>query len=247
MKAVKSTLILFTLSLAVLACGPKGKTVDTRDAQAVASSENGTTLTVNTTNSQITWIGSKPAGKHNGTISIKSGELTLNNDALTAGKFIINIKSLKNLDMAGSESAGKLEGHLMSADFFDAANFPEASFEITEVKSFVSSELEADNEEFETENAPAKLSEFMVENPTHFISGNLTMRGTTKNITFPAHVEVNNGVVKALANFNIDRTAWGLMYGDEASVVDKAKDKFVYNTVNIGIELEASSSASTSL
>lgn len=46
-------------------------------------------------------------------------------------------------------------------------------------------------------------------------------------------------MLKALANFNINRTDWGLMYGDEASVADKAKDQFIYNTVNVGFTLEA--------
>ena len=43
----------------------------------------------------------------------------------------------------------------------------------------------------------------------------------------------------AKAKFNIDRTNWGLMYGDEASVVDKAKDKFIYNTVNVSFDITA--------
>ena len=79
----------------------------------------------------------------------------------------------------------------------------------------------------------------MVENPTHFISGNLTLRGVTKNITFPAAVSLDNGTVKAKANFNINRIDWNLKYQDESSVADKAKDKFIYNTVNVGFELEA--------
>jgi polyisoprenoid-binding protein YceI len=243
MKTLKSTLSLMALAAIVFACGPKGSTVETSDAKAVASAENATTLTVNTDASQITWIGSKPAGQHNGTIDISSGELSLNGTEIVAGKFTIDISSLKNLDMAGSESAGKLEGHLMSADFFDEANYPEASFEVTGVSAFKAADLSADKDEYETDYAPAKLSEILVDNPTHFISGNLTMRGTTKNITFPASVSIEGGVVKAAARFNIDRTEWGLMYGDEASAVDKAKDKFLYNTVQVGFELEASEAA----
>ena len=59
------------------------------------------------------------------------------------------------------------------------------------------------------------------------------------SIAFPAKLIVEEGIIKAEAKFNIDRTLWGVMYGDEASVADKAKDKFVYNTVNIGLILEA--------
>lgn len=230
---------MMALATLVFACGPKGSTVETSEAKAVASAESATTVAVNTDASKLTWVGSKPGGQHNGTIDITAGEISVKGTEIVAGKFTINIKSLKDVDMAGSESAGKLEGHLMSADFFDQANFPEATFEVTGVASFNAANLEADKDEFKTDYAPAKLSEILVANPTHFISGNLTMRGTTKNITFPASVSLNDGTVKAVAKFNINRTDWGLMYGDEATAVDKAKDKFLYNTVQVGFELEA--------
>lgn len=244
MRNLKSTLGLLLLVSLVWACGPKGETVETSDAKAVASDAGSQAVSVNTEKSIITWIGSKPAGKHNGMINISSGEISLKENTIVAGNFTIDINSLENLDMAGSKGAKDLKGHLMSADFFDAANFPEAKFEVTSVSTFDVAKLEADKDEYQTDFAPKKLSEVLVENPTHFISGNLTMRGTTKNITFPASVSINGGVVKAKASFNIDRTAWGLKYGDEASALDKAKDKFLYNTVNIGFELEAGTASS---
>ena len=245
MKFLKSTFAIIAAASLVFACGPKGSTVETSDAKAVATSEEATSVTVNTETSHVTWIGSKPAGKHNGTIGISAGEISVKGTEIVAGKFTIDITSLKSLDMEEtSGSYGKLVGHLMSPDFFDAANHPEATFEVTGVSGFEQASLEADKEEFATDYTPATLSEILVDNPTHFISGNLTMRGTTKNITFPAAVSIENGVIKAKANFNIDRTEWGLMYGDEAGAADKAKDKFIYNTVNVGFELEAGNSAS---
>uniref|UniRef100_UPI0040487AC8 YceI family protein n=2 Tax=Roseivirga sp. TaxID=1964215 RepID=UPI0040487AC8 len=244
MKTLKSTLVLLALVLFVASCGSKGSTVETSDAKEVASAAEATALAVNVDNSIVTWIGSKPAGKHNGTIGISSGEIKVSGNEIVAGNFVIDITSLKNLDIpADNENNAKLVGHLMSADFFDAATHSTATFEVTSVAVFNAADLAADNEEFKTDYAPAKMSEIMVANPTHMISGNLTMRGTTKNITFPASVSIADGVIKAAANFNINRTDWGLMYGDEASAVDKAKDQFIYNTVNVGFELEAGTSA----
>ena len=248
MKNLKSILGLAMLSVAVLACGPKGQTVETSDAKEVASSEQAQTVAVNTQKSKVTWIGSKPAGKHNGTIAITGGEVMVEGDAVVGGNFTIDINSLTVLDIPADQKGNSdLKGHLMSPDFFDAANHPTASFEITGAEVFNASNVEADKEEFATEFAPSKLSEVMIDNPTHFISGNLTMRGVTKNITFPARVTLEKGTIKAAANFNIDRTEWKLMYGDEASAIDKAKDKFVYNTVNVGFVLEAGPQASASL
>ena len=244
MKLLKSTFLLSAFAVLVFACGPGGKTVETSDAKTVAASEDAVAIAVNTESSMVTWIGSKPAGKHNGTIGITGGEISVKGTEIVAGKFTIDINSLKNLDMDEGEYKQKLVGHLMSADFFDAANFPEATFEVTKVESFNQGNLQADKDEYKTEYTPASLSEVIVDNPTHFISGNLTMRGTTKNITFPASVSINGGVIRAKANFNIDRTEWGLMYGNEASVADKAKDSFIYDTVNVGFELEAGNQAS---
>ena len=137
-----------------------------------------------------------------------------------------------------NENYPKLWGHLQSADFFDAANYPQAVFELTSVEPYAAGTIE-DKVEFETENTPKSDSEIAAENPTHWISGNLTMRGTTKNIKFPAYVSISNGAVEAKAGFNIDRTAWGLAYGDESNAVDKAKDQFIYNTVSVGFDIKA--------
>lgn len=246
MKFLKSTLALSFLAVFAVACGPKGNTVETSEAKEVASTDDATSVAVNTGSSMVTWIGSKPTGKHNGTIGITNGEVLVNGSDIVGGSFTIDINSLTVLDLpADSEWNAKLKGHLMSADFFDAENFGTASFEVTDVKAFNQADVMADKDQYDTEFKPAALSEIMVENPTHFISGNLTMRGTTKNITFPAHVEMNNGAIKAIANFNINRDDWGLSYKSEASFADKAKDEMIYDTVNVGFELEAGNSSAT--
>ena len=97
----------------------------------------------------------------------------------------------------------------------------------------------ADKQEFASDNTPAVDSSIAPASPTHWISGNLTMRGTTKNIKFPAAVAVEDDAVTAKAGFNIDRTAWGLAYGDEATAADKAKDQFIYNTVSLVLDVKA--------
>ena len=47
---------------------------------------------------------------------------------------------------------------------------------------------------------------------THTIKGNLTLKDSTKNISFPAKVIVDNKSATATADFKIDRTQWGLNY-----------------------------------
>lgn len=234
----KSGLVLAT-ALITFACSKPSETVETTEAQAVAET-TGTTLTVEPSESSISWRGYKPAGQHFGKIPSTEGTLSIEGTEITGGKFSFDITGLTIEDLEeGSDGYGKLYGHLQSADFFDAANHPTATFEITSVEPFAAGDVVADAEQFQTDNTPLASSELSPETPTHWISGNLTLRGTTKNIKFPAAVSAQNGAVTAKAGFNIDRTEWGLAYGNEADAVDKAKDKFIYNTVSIQLEVNA--------
>lgn len=242
---MKKVILSFFAAGAVFAlasCGESStsSTVEATEAAEVQeASAEATTLSLDTDQSVITWIGSKPTGKHNGTIQITDGNLSWNNENIEGGSFTIDITSLVVLDIpADNENNGKLTGHLMSDDFFDAANHPSAEFTITSVEPYSSTQLVV-QDEFETDNTPLTADEHIVENPTHWVSGNLTMRGTTKNVTFPAQVSWVDGQLVASAKFNINRTDWGLMYNDEASVADKLKDNFIYNTVNVGFEIVA--------
>ena len=240
MKFLKSTLALVAMAFLATSCGGGSNTVETSEAKEVASADATSAMMVSTDNSMVTWIGSKPTGNHNGTIPITEGAINVEGDQIVAANFKMDITNLVVLDLpADSEYNGKLKGHLMSADFFDAQSHPTATFEMAGAEKFDASKVTSDPDEPETEYTPAKMGDIMVENPTHIISGNLTMRGTTKNISFPAAVTMENGMIKAKANFNINRTEWGLMFKERASLAEKLKDDFIYNTVNVGFELQA--------
>ncbi len=239
MKTIKLSGLFVAAALLAFSCNKPSETVETTEAQEVAAAE-GKTLKIVPEATTIAWRGYKPAGQHFGKIPAVEGSLAVQGEEITGGKFAFDITGLKIEDMEETdESYGKLWGHLQSPDFFDAANHPQATFEITGVEPFEAGDVIADQEQFATDNTPLAESELSPANPTHWISGNLTMRGTTKNIKFPAAVSLENGAVSAKAGFNIDRTAWGLAYGDEATAVDKAKDKFIYNTVSLTLDVKA--------
>jgi polyisoprenoid-binding protein YceI len=194
----KITLILST-ALFLIACnnGAEGDKAATTDTQTAASTE-GIVFNIDSTTT-ITWVGSKPVGEsHDGTFSISEGSLVLKDNALTAGSFTIDINSMNNIDMAADADAkGKLEGHLKSADFFDVAKYPTAKFEITSVEVLA---------------ADSSNKELKIADATHTIKGNLTLKDSTKNIAFPAKVTIGATNVTAIADFNIDRTQWGMNY-----------------------------------
>ncbi|MFC4872373.1 YceI family protein [Negadavirga shengliensis] len=239
MKLLKTTGIVSALALVAFSCGGSADTVETKDAQEVAAG-SGQTLSLDHSTSKVNWRGYKPTGQHYGIIPITGGELTVEGNEITAGNFTFDITALEIHDMEKSdENHTKLWNHLQSDDFFDATNYPEAKFEVTEIISYGSGNLVEDKEEFASDNTPKSASELAPDSPTHWISGNLTMRGTTKNIKFPARISVDNNAVTAHAGFNIDRTEWGLSYGDEAGVANKAADRFIYNSVSVEFDIKA--------
>jgi polyisoprenoid-binding protein YceI len=83
--------------------------------------------------SNIDWIGRKVTGAHNGTIPVKNGSLTLTDNKLTGGKFIIDTTAINILDVTDPATNAQFAGHLASDDFFSSEKFPEATFEITTV------------------------------------------------------------------------------------------------------------------
>ena len=229
-------------TILVAACGQQkeGTDAEVSEAKEVAEVNTSESFSINKEESQITWIGSKPTGKHNGTIPIASGDIAVEGNEVVGGTIVINIAEIDNEDLKEDpKNHGKLVSHLKSEDFFDAENHPTAEFVITSVAPYSKEDSVKVKEEFDTQYKPASAKEHMVASPTHKVTGNLSMRGKTLSVSFPAHVKVQDDKVIAKAKFNIDRSLWGLQYGNEADVVDKAKDKFIYNTVNVGFDIVA--------
>ena len=88
-------------------------------------------LTADAEKSKITWLGEKVTGMHTGTVNLKSGWLTFENNQITSGEFLIDMTSIKD-----SESNQKLEGHLKSDDFFGIEKFPESKLTLTGSTTF---------------------------------------------------------------------------------------------------------------
>ncbi len=208
MEKVFLSLAAGALVLASCVGNPEGKRAETTDGvDAVSLSDVGSNLAVDTESSNVEWTGRKVSGQHHGEVKIKSGALIVDEGKLVGGNFVIDLTSISNFDLDG-EYKGKLEGHLKSEDFFDVENHPEATFEITDVK----------------DGAEAGVV---------VVSGNLTIRGVTKNITFDANVEeASDTAVKATADFNIAREDWGVNYAGQA-------DDLISKEINLKITLVA--------
>ncbi len=205
----KNTFIIgfAAIALAMGSCGSNATEASGADSVAQADSA-ASTYTVDAASSTLGWFGthSVGTGDHSGTINITEGSLSLANGNITAGSFVVDMASIKCTDSLPAEYLTKLHGHFAGEDFFNTAKFPTAKFEIT------ACEAKADGEN------------------THFISGNLTLRDSTKNISFPAKVNVADGVT-ATAKVVINRLDWGINYDKDNMTLAEAAQKKLKNGV----------------
>ncbi len=196
---------------------PEGQKTETTAAVAVPEpAVVAETYTVNTTTSLVEWEGTEPGDEgHRGTLRIANGALQVNDSILTGGTFVLDMNSITVTDLSGNGKK-KLETHLKTGDFFETEKFPTGKFEITKVEVL-------------TGNADA----------THNISGNLMLRDSTKNVTFPAKVSIADGKLTATTPaFTIDRTQWGVVY--RSGIIGTLKDKLINDQIGLVIKLDAS-------
>lgn len=210
-------LSLTALTFASCENAPKGDDAAVTEEQTAAAT-TGATYAVDTTGSHVRFTGNGVGKNHPGKFKVSEGNLAVTNNAVTGGNFTIDINSM-DMEEEGEMIDGKLRPHLLAADFFDAEKFKTAKFEITKVEPYTA---DANNKS-------------VVAGANATVSGNLTLKDVTKNVTFPAKIDVSESGVNAKANFDIDRTQWGMSYGNDKSLGDKA----ISETVNIELDVKA--------
>lgn len=196
---------------------PRGDQAITEEKQQ-ASEARGTMFIADTAASRIRFTGHGVGKNHPGIFKLSSGRAAVAGNEVSGGNFVINIKSME-LEQKGAMFDQKLRPHLMSGDFFNADKFATARFEITRVEPY----------------KPKSTDTSMVNGANYLVSGNLTLKDVTKNITFPAKIEVDDKVLRAQGNFDIDRRQWNMNYGNDKSL----GDKFISETVNVELDLRA--------
>lgn len=221
MKRVQFFMIALAAASIVACNSASDKEVEVNEAQEVAAVDAAASFTV-APESKVMWKGFKTNvdWSHNGHIMISEGSFAVKDGEVVGGNFTIDMNSIVAEDFLGNEKYADLLGHLNSADFFDVANYPTASFEITGIEK-------ANEEEHGT---------------SHMIMGNLTMRGVTNNITFPANVSVTeNGVEISAPEFGIDRTKWNVMYNSTGATDFESltKDQLIDDTILLWLDVKA--------
>jgi polyisoprenoid-binding protein YceI len=97
-------------------------------------------------------------------------------------------KVVIDMDSTWSDSE-RLTGHLKNADFFDVPKFPTATFVTTGIEKGATNST---------------------------VTGNLTLHGVTKQISFPADIQFTNGAVNLNAEFVLIRSDFDIKYTGKA-------------------------------
>lgn len=155
--------------------------------------------------STVKWTGHKVTGKHFGSINLKEGTLTFEGDKLTGGMFVMDMTSIQTQDM-DDEYNKKLDGHLKHDDFFGVDKHPTSTLKFTNVRGH---------------------------DGHYHVSGDLTIKGITKSISFEMAIKDNT----ATTQFKVDRTLYNIKYGS-ASFFDNLKDKAIDNEFDLDVTLK---------
>lgn len=169
--------------------------------------------TVDVKKSVITWTGKKYTGSHTGNITLSGGSVLIDKNNFVGGAFTIDTRSITSTDVADESTNAKLVGHLKSDDFFGVEKFPEAKLAIVSVKS--------------TGGA------------NYTVNGNLTIKGKSNPVSFPATVTVNGKQVTANAKIIVDRSKYDIKFRSQ-SFFENLGDKVIYDDFELDVQLTAS-------
>jgi polyisoprenoid-binding protein YceI len=164
----------------------KAVTGEATQVASPAAAAQGQKYLITPQNSKIEFVGSKVTGSHNGSFGDFSGQID-HVGTPEQGRVSITIKA----DSLTTDTPD-LTKHLKTADFFDVAKFPEASFVSTSIKPGGD------------------------KGASHTVTGNLTLHGVTKAVTFPATINVTPEVATVDSTFSINRKDFGINYAGQA-------------------------------
>jgi polyisoprenoid-binding protein YceI len=171
---------------------------------------------VNSTASSVEWVGKKIGGQHNGNIKIASSDLILKDGMISGGKVVMDMATITCEDLKG-EWSDKLVGHLKSDDFFGVEKHKTAEFVVKSVKPI----------------AGAKAGD-----ANYTVGGDLTIKGITHPVEFPATITVKDNNVVAIGDMVVDRSKYDVRYGS-TSFFDNLGDKAIENNFSIKFKLAA--------
>ena len=211
------------VSVLVLAFSAHPTTLLAGDDPVKKAAGKAASLPVDPAKSVLTWTARKVGGEHTGTVKAAQGTLLVKSNKLAGGTFTIDMTSITVTDVTNAGMNAKLTGHLKSEDFFSVEKNPTATFKVTKAAPL----------------AKAKAGE-----ANYKITGDLTIKGITHAITFPAAVNLTANSAQATAKIVVDRTKYDIKY--RAAIIGTAADKIIDDHFTIDLKLVAGKSETAS-
>ncbi len=174
-----------------------------------------TVYNVDATKSTFKWTGKKVTGSHWGYVKFSKGQLITNGNNITGGTFTVDMTTMDVQDIQG-EYAGKLLGHLKSDDFFGVEKHAASTLVI--------------------KKATVK------QGTTYDVVADLTIKGITSEVTFPATITKDATTLTAQAAFKINRTKYDIKYRSGSFFSDLG-DKAISDDFEVEVNIAATAAA----
>lgn len=210
---IYSYILIATISLLVTACKKENSKGDYSNLYEKSSADENK-YKVDTKESVINWTGFKPKTKHTGTLKLGEGVVNIKNDSIVSGRFYFDLKSITVTNLKESEGKSDLETHLKGTgdkkkrnDFFNILKFPSGDFRLIKVEYV---------------------------NNKAIIYGNLSLKGITKAVNFPAVIKISEKEVFINSEtLRLNRTFWNMKYASKSFDPDLG-----LNYINDDIEIK---------
>lgn len=214
---IKNICIVLVLVLSTACRGqhyPDAIIASVDKVKSVPRLTNSDTVYIYPKSSEISWKGTKMWGRgmHTGTVPIKKGYLLFHkNNHLSGGAITADMTSIGITDIPVDqpEPIRILTGHLEDPLFFDVTEYPESIFIFTHVEYISERKL--------------------------IVSGNLTIKDVTKNITVPAYAD--SAGLQFSTSFRINRFEWNIAYRGGYGATRFAARNFVDKHIELEITI----------
>lgn len=191
-------------------------TPDTTEVSEEAAEIMDGTYVFSPEESVLRWEGTKPLVSgyiDQGSIDLASGELVVEEGMPQSGEVVIDMESIRAERVGGESVAGsdRLEGHLKSNDFFSVETYPQSTFTITSI-------------------TPTD------ETAVYEVTGELIIKGTTNQETFPVTITQEDGEVIVEADVTVDRSLYDVRFGS-GSFFEDLGDNLISDEFDLDISL----------
>lgn len=210
-QAIILIIILGVIAFFVFRKDKSGESENMEEVSGESISENlSGNYEANTEESTASWTGSKKILVEwidKGNINISGGELVLKDGEIESGEIVFDMNSISAKSTGSGEGEDQLSGHLKSEDFFNAEKYPEAIFVVSEATKG--------------------------ENDVYNLSGNLTIKETTKPYSLLASILEDGDKLVVTGNAVVNRAEFDVKFGSE-TFFDNLGD----NVINDDFDLE---------